>query len=323
MSQFDNRKNLALTADAPSYTARITPGSYSWTATISYKPGWKVGPPSVTAKDSDTLMGELTRLDSAVKFYKTGNDTGALSAKDSAALEAMRTDLSVSDVRYRSACRAFGQKPQPRPTQAATTTAAQQPLVPFYVQGAAWGAFMQAHGELFVGVFAEQNAATISQYLTDFQLQSDAASLDQAYRELKAANCFRDARTLSRDLKGSLSIVQPYSHDRIVAMRCQQVAAQQNAAPSNLSEVDASAWNYVAQNHPGVLVGSPAFKQLCSQQVLAWAKDYAIDADPSLAAADKRGQLSVAINRVLVAWSRNPNLGQGQKTIKDTRVWLG
>ena len=114
MSQFDNRKNLTLVADAPSFTAKITPGSYSWSATISYKPTFKQGPPSITAKDSDTLMGELMRLDGAVKFYKTANGANTLTAKDTTALEGMRTDRSVSDAQYRSACRALGQKPQPR-----------------------------------------------------------------------------------------------------------------------------------------------------------------------------------------------------------------
>jgi hypothetical protein len=322
MSQFDNRKNLTLTADAPSYTAKIAPGAYSWSATISYKPGWKVGPPSVTAKDSDTLMGELTRLDSAVKFYKTGRDAGTLSAADAKALEAMRVDVAnTSDAQYRSACRNFGQKPQPRPTQAAKT--APQVAVPFHVQGYAYGAFMQSHGELFVGVFAEQNAAIIAQWFQDENRQVDAASLEQAYRELKAANCFRTANTLTRDMNGNLQVVRPYDHAVIVAMRRQQVVDARDAAPSSLSEVDREAWNAVRAKYPQLSVNSAGFKKCCSDTILLWATEYLKEQHPELAAANKRGELRKAVDTVVMQWTRNPNLGQGNKTIKDTRIWLG
>ena len=142
---------------------------------------------------------------------------------------------------------------------------------------------------------------------------------------LKAANCFRDARTLSRDLNGSLQVVQPYSHARIVASRRQQSVDAATAAPSNLSEVDREAWAAVRQSHPQIPVGSPAFKKLCANVVLQWAKDEVLEENPALASENKRSELRAAIDRVLLEWCRqkNPNLGQGQKTIKDTRVWLG
>jgi hypothetical protein len=319
---FDSRKNIQRTADAESFTARITEGTSTVRADITYKKSYKIGPPSITTSTMDQLMDALAKQDRTVKFYKTGSDAGTLNAKDATALENLRTDLSVSDVRYRSACRAFGQKPQPRPTQA-TTLAAQTAVPSLMSSAAALADFEREHGELFQPPYGHMNLHAIEAWFVDEGAQWTAANLAKCYAELKSFGCFRDARTLSRDMNGSMRIVRNYDRAAIVVARRQQVLAQQNAAPSNLSEVDAFAWNYVVQNHPGVPVGSQAFKQLCSQQVLAWAKDYAIEADPSLAAADKRGQLSVAINKVLVAWSRNPNLGQGQKTIKDTRVWLG
>ena len=77
------------------------------------------------------------------------------------------------------------------------------------------------------------------------------------------------------------------------------------------------------QKLPGVLVGSPKFKELCSQTILSWSRDYVLKQQPDFAAANERGELRAAIDRVLVAWSGNPNLGQGRRAIKDARIWLG
>src|SRR5580698_4293230 len=104
---FDNRKNISYSADAPSFSAAITPGANVWSATLTYKAGWKAGPPSITARDMDALLAALTAQDAGVKFYKTGSDSGTASAKDAAALESMRVDVTnTSDAQYRSACRA-------------------------------------------------------------------------------------------------------------------------------------------------------------------------------------------------------------------------
>ena len=108
MSGFDNRKNVSRTADAPSFSAVINEGNNVCTASITYKKGFKVGVPGVTARDMDTLMRELTKLDSAVRFYKRGANEGTLSAKDAAMLAQLRDDKNTSDAVYRTACRSFG-----------------------------------------------------------------------------------------------------------------------------------------------------------------------------------------------------------------------
>lgn len=326
MSGFDNRKQIKFSADAPSFSAVITPGTAVQIAVLTWKKGWKVGAPSVTTSTMDQLMAALLRLDAGVKFYKTGAEAGTLSAKDAAALEAMRLDTAtVSDAKYRSACRKFGQQPQSRPNTATVASkASATQATPTLVESiTGWTNFEREHAELFSGVFAAQNLKVIENWFADENVQWTAANLATCYKELKAANCFRDARTLTRGMHGDLQVVQPYSHERILAMRRQQVADVATAPPAHLSEVDQQAWAAVRQSHPGVPVNSPAFKQLCAKQVLAWAKESVLENQPELAASNKRGELSVAINKVLVAWSRNPNLGQGQKTIKDTRIWLG
>jgi|HubBroStandDraft_6_1064221.scaffolds.fasta_scaffold00205_27 hypothetical protein len=321
---FGNIKSVSYNADAPSFSAAITPGVNIWSATLTYKAGWKAGPPSITARDMDALMAALTKQDSGVKFYKTDADAGTLAAKDVATLEAMRTDTDhVSDLQYRSACRNFGQQPQPRPTRAANKTNATQSVTPFLESATAWQEFEREHGELWSKPFGDMNCKIILQYLADENMQVTKANLAQAHRELKAANCFRSPNTLSRDINGSLTIVQPYSHARILALRQKQAAAAANAAPAGLSEVDREAWEAVHGKYPQLSVHSAEFKQCCSNTILLWAREYVLEQQPELAAANKKGELRKAVDTVVTQWTRNPNLGQGQKTIKDTRIWLG
>jgi hypothetical protein len=319
MSQFDNRKNIQRTADAESFSARITEGTNTVRADISYKPKFKIGPPSVTARDMDALMDVLHQQDATVRFYKTGSDAGTLSAKDAAALEAMRTDPKVTDVQHRSAARNFGVKPQVRNLQATTANTSLPKSAPSLVESVtAWTNFEREHNELFAGVFAAANLKAIEQWFSDEPgAQWNAANLATCYRELKALNVFRTANVLTRGMNGDLQIVHPYSRERILALRNQQATAQRTAAPAGMSEADTAAWNTVVQNHPGVPVGSPRFRQLCSQQVLAWAKESVLETDPSLAASDKRGELRAAIDKQLFAWARpkKQNLSQ--------RIWLG
>ena len=322
---FDSRKNIQRTADAQSFTAQIVEGTSTVRAEISYKPTYKIGVPSITAANMDALMVALQKQDPTVRFYKTGSDAGTLSAKDAAVLEAMRTDPKVTDVQYRSAARNFGVKPQVRNLQTATANTSLPKSAPTLVESVtAWSNFEREHGELFTGVFAAQNLKVIEQWFADEPgAQWNAANLATCYRELKAFGCFRDARTLSRDMSGSMQIVRQYDRAAIVAARRQQVVQAANAAPAGLSEVDAEAWNAVRAKYPQLPVNSAEFKKCCSDTILLWAREYVLESQPELAAANKRGELSVAIDKVIMQWTRNPNLGQGQKTIKDTRIWLG
>lgn len=307
--------------------------------------------PVETLADKNAEMLEAMRLDTATvsdKAYisacqrlrvkpeprnapaKTrANQSGStLSAADQRTLEAMRVDLTVSAQSYRNACAKFGVQPQPRPSQPVLT--AQQAIVPFHVQGAAWTEFMQAHGELFQEPFSSANIKIITQWLSDEQRQSDAASLAQCYAECSAAGYFRDVRVLARDMSESMKIVHPYNHAELVAMRRQQGVDAATATPAGLSDVDRDVWQAVHAKYPQLPVGSPAFKKCCSQTLVLWARQYCIENDPSLANGNDKGDsaaLRKAIDAVLVQWARlsNPGLriGAGSNKSGGTKIWLG
>ena len=111
-------------------------------------------------------------------------------------------------------------------------------------------AFETAHGELFQPPYGVLNLRAIEQYFADEKVQWTADSLAQCYRELKAANCFRDARTLTRGMGNDFRVVQPYSHERILQLRNQQAAAIADAPPAGLSDVDTECWRAVHQAIP-------------------------------------------------------------------------
>jgi hypothetical protein len=301
--------------------------------------------PTQTLADKTDEMLEALRTDpatsdkayiSACQLYKqkpkprnapaevrTQNAGRELSSADAELLEEMRVTAAVSDKAYRNACAKLGVPPRPRPTRAAVQAA--QTAVPFFEQDQAWQAFATAHGELFVAPFAVQNAHIIQQWMKDENRQSDSAALEQAYRECSAANYFRDARTLSRDFNGSLRIVRPYSHAELVAARRQQTVEAATTPPAYLSDLERDCWQAVRQAHPSLSPRSAAFQTCCKDTLLKWSCEYCLEQDPSLGAANKCGELRAAIDRVITQWVRikNPNLGAGNKTIKDTRIWLG
>ena len=285
MSGFDNRKNVSRTADAPSFSAVINEGNNVCTASITYKKGFKGGVPGVTARDMDTLMRELTKLDSAVRFYKRGANEGTLPAKDAAMLAQLRDDKNTSDAVYRTACASFGQKPQPRSitiAPVASTANLPQGVPALRASAEAWMAFEAAHGELFQSPYGVLNLRAIEQYFADEKVQWTADNLATCYKELKAANCFRDARTLTRGMHGDLQVVQPYSHERILAMRRQQVADVASQPPAGLSDVDREAWNAVRAKYPQLPVNSAGFKKCCGDTILLWAREQVLEAQPEL-----------------------------------------
>jgi hypothetical protein len=301
------RVETAADGNAAILEAMRADASISDAAYINACRRWKVKPQSRTTP-SNTAQA-------------AAKSVPVLSAADQRTLEAMRVDPTVSVQAYRNACAKFGVQPQPRPTQAATP--ASQSFVPFHVQGTAYGAFMQAHGELFTGIFAEGNAAAIAQWMHDENRQIDAASLDQCYRELKAANCFRTAATLTRGMNGALQIFQPYSRERIVRLRNQQTAETASAPPDYLSDVEKDVWRAVRQAYPALSVRSAGFQDCCKRTLLKWATDFAVENDPSLAAANKKGELRKAVDAVLNSWAKisHPNRKVDDKG--KTLIWLG
>jgi hypothetical protein len=121
--------------------------------------------------------------------------------------------------------------------------------------------------------------------------------------------------------------VQPYSHDRIVAARRQQVVDVANAAPSNLSEVDRDAWTAVHAKYPQLPVNSAGFKKCCADTLVLWARQFAVEQNPALANGNEKGDsaaLRKATDNVLMQWARqsNPNIGQSNSKAT-TKIWLG
>ena len=313
----------------------------------------KVGPaptPTKSVADEQNEMLEMLRTDpntsdkaylSACQMYKQKpkprnapaevrtQEGRELSFADAKMLEDMRVTPSVSDTAYRNACVKMGVPPRPRPTKAVTPTT--QTIVPFHVQGEAYGAFMQAHGELFgpqgTGIFAEQNAAVIANWMRDNSRQCDAASLDQCFSECSRLGYFRDARVLTRGMGNDFRVVRPYNHAEIVASRRQQVADATNQPPAGLSDVDLECWRAVHAAYPQLNVNSSAFKQCMRDTLQKWSREFALEQNPSFNATDSKGRLihagewQAAADRVLAQWVRqgNPNLKLGGK---GSRVWL-
>jgi hypothetical protein len=324
---FNNSKSISYAADAPSFSAVILPGVNVWTATLTYKAGWKAGPPSVTARDQDALLAALIKQDNGCKFYKRDSTAGVLSAKDTAVLEKLRNDPFTSDVQYRMMCKSFGQKPQPRNVTAnavASTANLPQGAPALRSSVEAWSAFETAHGELFQPPYGLLNLRAIEQWFADEKVQWATETLAQCYAELKAANVFRDACTLTRGMSGALAIVQPYSHDRIVALRQKQVVQTANAAPAHLSDVDRDVWNAVRAKYPQLPVNSAGFKKCCADTLILWATDFVKEQQPQLAAANRQGELRKAVDTTLMQWARQSNSNIGQPNSKaTTKIWLG
>lgn len=313
----------------------------------------KVGPaptPTKSLADEQSEMLEMLRTDpnTSQKAYESAcrryhqqpksrtapsdlrtQDGRELSFTDAKMLEDMRVTSAVSDIAYRNACVKMGVPPRPRPTKAVTPTT--QTIVPFHVQGEAYGAFMQAHGELFgpqgTGIFAEQNAAVIANWMRDNSRQCDAASLDQCFSECSRLGYFRDARVLTRGMGNDFRVVRLYNHAEVVASRRQQVADATNQPPAGLSDVDLECWRAVHQAYPQLPVNSAGFKQCMRDTLQKWSREFALEQNPKLATTDAKGRLiyagewQAAADRVLAQWVRqgNPNLKLGGK---GSRVWL-
>lgn len=247
-------------------------------------------------------------------------DGRELSFTDAKMLEDMRLTPAVSDNAYRNACAKLGVPPRPRPAKAVTPMT--HAIVPFHIQGESYSNFMQAHMELFTGVFAEQNAVIIANWMRDNSRQCDAASLDQCYRECSQLGYFRDARVLTRGMGNDFRVVRPYSHAEILASRRQQVADAASQPPAGLSDVDLECWRAVHAAYGHLDVNSPAFKKCCRATLEKWSADFVKEQDPSLAAANKKSELRAAADKVLVQWIRagNPNLKIGGKG--SIKLWL-
>jgi len=96
--------------------------------------------------------------------------------------------------------------------------------------------------------------------------------------------------------------------------------------PAHLGEADSLAWQVVHNDYPKLPTNSLAFKRKCSDQLVAWARQRSLEADPTLAKDENRSLLEKKMSEVLMGWARqsNANVGAGNKSGRDSRrVWLG
>jgi hypothetical protein len=130
---------------------------------------------------------------------------------------------------------------------------------------------------------------------------------------------------LSRYLNGSLRIVRPYNHAELVATRRRQTVDAVNAPPAYLSDVERDAWLAVRQKYPTLSVRSAGFQQCARDTLLLWAKQHVLESQPELGSANKKGELSVAINKTLNAWAKISNPGMNRRVNEKGQeiLWLG
>jgi hypothetical protein len=128
-----------------------------------------------------------------------------------------------------------------------------------------------------------------------------------------------------RDLNGSLQIFRQYDHTAIVAARQQQVVDAVNQPPAYLSDVERDAWLAVRQKYPTLPVRSAGFQACVRDTLVLWARQHSIESDPSLGAPNKKGELSVAVNKVLNAWAKISNPGMNRRVDEKGHeiLWLG
>lgn len=305
-------------ADANTFSAQITSTGNTIRAHVTFKDNRTQKEVFYTFMSEGQMQENLRKLDSSVKFLNRQVTQEAevtqRASQDDALLEAMRVDPSVNDAAYRSACRSAKQKPEPRPDFTGTKEA--QKITPFYSQYAQFGAWAKTHPELSYGVFEEYNLDLISQWCAAENREFTTQNLEQAYAELNAAHCFKSFDTG----RPGGRIVQTYDHAALVAARKNRAAVVE--PPVNLSPVDRQAWERIHALNPHLDVHMDKFRSLCQQQVYSWAKINALKEGFTEANA---GELNKRCDEIILGWARqrNANLGVGNKSAVDRRIWLG
>jgi hypothetical protein len=174
------------------------------------------------------------------------------------------------------------------------------------------------------GEFSELNAITKRVRAADLDAtaQAEVRTLVTCLNQIAHD---ADARTMIRDMSGSMRIVRPYSHAEIVAARRQQTVEAVNAPPAYLSDVERDAWIAVHQKYPTLSVQSAGFQTCVRDTILKWSREFVLEQQPELAAANKKGELNVAVNKVLNAWAKisNPNMNKRVDDKGNERLWLG
>jgi hypothetical protein len=204
-TKFNNAASKKV-AEGRMLAATITTTSGTvWNAAIVWKKGFQ-GDTSVTAFSESALRSALLKLDSSVKFFDgRPSIAAAVSTKDEAILEGLRTDESVSDARYRSACRALNQPIKARPNFNEQRVAPVA-VIGLQEQGTAMLQFMQQHPELAEYGHEDYNVGLIQNWHTVEQVQVTPESLAQAYAEIHSHGMFRDRTS---GMRGG-NIVRPF-----------------------------------------------------------------------------------------------------------------
>jgi hypothetical protein len=315
-TKFDQQKVKA--ADANTFSAQISSTGNTIKAHVTFKDGRAQKEMVYTFLTESQMQDNLKRLDPSVKFLNANVTADAQAtertSQDDSLLENMRTDPAVKDVAYFTACRTLKQQPKPRPDFTGTKSA--QKITGLPSQMEQLRQFGQAHPELNYGVFGDFNYGLIAQWMANENREYTTPNLEQAYLELNAAHCFKSFDTG----RPGGRIVQTYDHAALVVARKSRAAVI--APPAGLTRVDLQAWNRIHQLNPHLDVRSDKFRSLCQQQVYSWAKINAIKEGLTEANA---GELSKRCDEIILGWARqsNINLGTGNKSAVDRRIWLG
>jgi len=283
-NKFTQTENKVLTFESNSFKGTITHGTYTWTASLQWKSGYKPGPGVITAISEESLRANLKQLDASVTFYVNASGAPLVSA-DEVALEQMRVDPAVSDEAYRNACRGFKQTPKARPdfnaaAQAATTLSHRLPT--FAEQNEARMNFNRTHPEIMSGPHATFNASLIDRFLFDENLPSTFSTLNKACEELSLGEMFRDNTSGTRGGR----IVKPYDIDvlRRIRRRNDAPAPVRRTAAEHQRERNDEKLSLVARARQAVLAEYPELtpqpgsgesgelRKLIDAQLLEWAR---------------------------------------------------
>ena len=117
-------------------------------------------------------------------------------------------------------------------------------------------------------------------------------------------------------MHGDLQVVQPYSRTEFCNCVDQQVADVADQPPAGLSDVDRDCWQAVHQAYPTAR-DSAVVQQVLRRTLQKWSREFVLEQDPSLGprtnevSYEPYGPRHHGVGR-----ARNPNLGQGNKTIR-------
>lgn len=278
------------------FNARVTSGSRTWTAELTWKDPSNAGPGSITTLDEASLRNKLENLDrqrasvmdalsipraSSLRYVREAAEPtkaeAASNELDAKLLEQMRIDPKTSDAAYFNYCRKLGVKHQARPDFTAPAAVEQSPYTAQETAeiNNAWLAhFMtKVHPELLEANHGEYNKSVLLQWHADEGLRAMTTdSLIRAHAECFTLQFFRTPLVGKRGY-GNASSVRPYDRSEIERLR-QENNELANPQPVQVSpeRVKAMAKERVKQFFPQLRPGTREYELKIDEVLLSWAR---------------------------------------------------